>query len=135
MKTALAFAALALVGCINTPCLTPPPTSSQQQRDIIIGLSAKFDAIPVSPTLQSDFKQVVNTAYQQLNDANTAYFIGLQAALCFSEKGKWGQEIATQILKELKADWQARSGNTTIDAHPQADKIKAMSDKIAAPPK
>ena len=135
MKSSFALGLLALVGCINTPCLTPPPTSSQQQRDIIVGLSAKFDAIPITPSLQTDFKQVVNTAYQQLNDVNTAYFIGLQAALCFSEKGKWGQEIAGQILKELRADWQARSGNSTIDAHPQADQIKAMSEKITAPPK
>ena len=135
MKSSFALGLLALVGCINTPCLTPPPTSSQQQRDIIVGLSAKFDAIPISPTLQTDFKQVVNTAYAQLNDVNTAYFIGFQAALCFADKGKWGKDVAGEILRDLKADWMARSGNKSIDAHPQADQIKAMSSTIPAPNK
>lgn len=127
--------AVGMGGCISTPCLTPPPTSTQQQRDIIVGLSAKFDAIPISPTLQTDFKQVVNTAYAQLNDVNTAYYIGLQAALCFSDKGKWGKEVAGEILRDLKADWMARSGNKSIDAHPQADQIKAMMSTVTVPPK
>jgi hypothetical protein len=124
-----------LGGCLTTPCLTPPPTSTQQQRDIIVGLSAKFDAIPVSPTLKTDFKQVVNTAYAQLNDVNTAYFIGLQAALCFADHGKWGKDVAAEILRDLRADWMARSGNKSIDAHPQADQIKAMTATVTVPQK
>jgi len=126
---------MAMAGCIATPCLQPPPTSTQQQRDIIVGLSAKFDAIPVTPSIQTDFKQVMNTAYQQLNDVNTAYYIGLQAALCFADKGKWGREVAASILKELQADWKARSGATTVDTHPQAAQIKELESKVAAPPK
>ena len=135
MKASFALALVALVGCINTPCLTPPPTSTQQQRDIIVGLSAKFDAIPITPSLQTDFKQVVNMAYAQLNDVNTAYYIGLQAALCFADKGKWGRDVAGQILRDLEADWKARSGNTSPAAHPQAAQIQAIKDAVAVPPK
>jgi len=127
--------AVFLAGCFNTPCLQPPPTSTQQQRDIIVGLSAKFDAIPISPTIQTDFKNVMNATYAQLNDVNAAYFIGLQAALCFSEKGKWGQNVAAQILRDLELDWKTRSGSSSVDAHPQSAQIKDMTDKIKAPSK
>jgi hypothetical protein len=123
MKAAIALVLLG--GCLAQPCIQPPPTSSQQQRDVIVGLAAKFSAIPVSPTLSTDFKDVVNTVYAQLNDVNTAYYIGLQAALCYSREGKWGQDVASKILKDLEDDWKARSGQKSLDAHPQAAEIKA----------
>jgi hypothetical protein len=124
------MALVLLAGCATQPCIQPPPTSTQETRDIIIGLSAKFSAIPVSPTLQTDFKQTVNTVYQQLNDVNTAYYVAFQAAYCFAKEGKFGQEIARQILKDLEDDWKKRSGNTTVDQHPQALEIKAGTQAI-----
>jgi hypothetical protein len=135
VRPSLALVLATLAGCINTPCLTPPPTSTQQQRDIIVGLAAKFDAIPITPSLQTDFKQVVNTAYAQLNDVDTAYYIGLQAALCFADKGKWGRDVASQILRDLEADWRARRGAATTADHPQAAQIQAIKDAVASPPK
>jgi hypothetical protein len=96
----------------------------------VIGLSAKFAAIPISPTLQTDFKQTVNTAYQQLNDVNTAYYVAFQAAFCFAREGKFGQAVAAQILRDLEADWKTRSGKTTVDQHPQALEIKAGTEAI-----
>ena len=121
---------LLLAGCSSQPCIQPPPTSTQETRDIVIGLSAKFAAIPVSPTLQADFKRTVNTVYQQLNDVNTAYYVAFQAAFCFAKEGKFGQEIARQILLDLEADWKARSGKTTVDQHPQALEIKTGTEAI-----
>lgn len=124
-----------VAGCYTPPCITPPPTSTQQQQDIIVKLTAMFAAIPVTPSLQTDFKNVVNTAYAQLNDVNTAYFIGFQAAICFAKEGKWGKAVAIQILKDLEADWKARSGKTSVDAHPQAAQMKTLSSTIPDPPK
>lgn len=114
-----------ILGCSSTPCILPPPTSTQAQKDIIVALAAKFSAIPISPTLSTDFKNIVDTAYAQLNDVNTAYYIGLQAALCYSREGKWGQDVAQRILLDLEADWKQRSGHASLDAHPQAAQIKA----------
>lgn len=119
-----------LAGCMSQPCIQPPPASSQETRDIVIGLSAKFAAIPISPTLETEFKQTVNTVYQQLNDVNTAYYVAFQAALCFSREGKVGQAVALQILRDLEADWKARSGKTTVDQHPQALEIKTGTESI-----
>lgn len=101
---------LILAGCFpSRPCIEPPPSSSQETRDIVLGLSAKFSAIPISPTVEAEFRQAVNVAYQQLNDVNAGYFIALQAAYCFQREGKFGEEIARRILLDLEADWKARN--------------------------
>jgi hypothetical protein len=135
MKILLVLSLCTFGGCSNVPCIQPPPTSTQQQQDIIVKLKAAFLSIPVTPSIETDFKNVVNTAYAQLNDVNTAYFIGFQAAICFAKEGKWGQAVAVQILKDLEADWKARSGKTSLDAHPQATQMKTLSSTIADPPK
>lgn len=107
MRASLAL--VLLTGCLPArPCIEPPPSSSQETRDLVLGLSAKFSAIPVSPSVEADFKQAVNVTYAQLNDVNASYLIALQAAYCFQREGKFGEEVARRILLDLEADWKAR---------------------------
>jgi hypothetical protein len=105
---ALAFLGLFLAGCVESPCFVPPPTSSSTQRDIMVKLAAQISAIPVTPSIETDFKNQVNVSYAMLNDADATYFLAAQLALCFAEKGKWGRDVAGRILIDLEADWKAR---------------------------
>ena len=108
---ALAFLGLFLAGCVSQPCFTPPPVSTQQQRDILIKAAATIQGLPVGPSLESDFKNMVATTYVSLNDDNATYFMAAQLALCFAKEGKWGQQVADRILLDLEADWKARKTN------------------------
>lgn len=122
---------LVLGGCISTPCFTPPPTSTQEQREILLKASAAITALPVTPSLETDFKNAVNTTYVSLNDDNTAYFMAAQLALCFAKEGKWGQAVAARILLDLEAQWKARTGASSVNQHPQADQMKAIQKALA----
>lgn len=122
--------ALAGGGCIDTPCFTPPPTSTQAQREIMVKAAAAITALPVTPSLETDFKAQVNQTYAALSNDDATYFMAAQLALCFAEKGKWGRDVASRILLDLEVQWKARTGAASVDQHPQADQIKAV--KVAA---
>lgn len=130
----ICFALLLLAGsCMSQPCFTPPPTSSSQQREIMVKLAAQITAIPVSPSIESDFKAQVNTAYATLSDDNATYFMAAQLALCFAEKGKWGKDVAARILLDLEAQWKAKTGATSVAAHPQAAAITQIHQAVGPP--
>lgn len=122
----LVLALVAVGGCFTQPCFTPPPTSSQIQREILLKAAATITAIPITPSLETDFKDAVNTTYVALNDDNSTYFMAAQLALCFAKEGKWGQQVAARILLDLEAQWKLKTGAKTVDVHPQADQINGI---------
>lgn len=132
MKIFVAVAFL-LAGCASQPCFTPPPTSSSQQKEIMVKLAAQFSAIPVSPSIETDFKNQVNVTYAALSDDNQAYWMAANLALCFSEKGKWGQAVAARILLDLEAQWMAKKGTTSAADHPQAAAITQIHQAVGLP--
>lgn len=121
---------LVLAGCVSTPCFTPPPTSTQEQREILLKASASISALPITPSLETDFKNAINTTYVSLNDDNTTYFMAAQLALCFAKEGKWGQGVAAHILIDLEAQWKAKTGASSVDQHPQADQVRAIQKAV-----
>jgi hypothetical protein len=127
-----ALVLLVLGGCVSTPCFTPPPTSTQEQHEILLKAAAAITAIPVTPSLETDFKNAINTTYVSLNDDNTTYFMAANLALCFAKEGKWGQGVAARILIDLEAQWKAKTGASSVDQHPQADQVRAIQKAVSS---
>jgi hypothetical protein len=123
---------LALAGCVSTPCFTPPPTSTQEQHEILLKAAAAIAVLPVTPSLEVDFKNAINTTYVSLNDDNQTYFMAASLALCFAKEGKWGQEVAARILIDLETQWKARTGASSVDQHPQADQVRAIQKAVSS---
>jgi hypothetical protein len=74
-------------------CIQIPPTTQSIDKSKALKISAKLDALPVDASLDTSFKNVVNTEWGQLSDKVLEQLIYLRAIECFSSKGAPQQEI------------------------------------------
>lgn len=119
-----------LSGCFSQPCITPPPMSTMQQRDIALKLAAQFPSVPVGGDVETHFMATSSAAFEQLSDDNAAYFMSLQAIQCYLREGRAGQLIAIRLSRDLQKKWQDRTGAQSVEAHPQAPEVKAIIQSV-----
>jgi len=131
VRAAFAGVLLFLIGCLPArSCIEPPQLSTEDQRTIAVNLIAKFSAIPVSPGVDAQFGAIAKETFATLSDTNAAYLITLRAAECFSKDGKWGQAVAARMLLDLETEWKLRTGQQSLESHPQAPEVKAILQNV-----
>jgi hypothetical protein len=103
---------LVLGSCCSTaePCITPPPMQSDRDNEIGLGISVQLAQVPVGGSLSANFKNILNTKYDLLDENDKALYLFLKAIDCYLKDGKVGEAIATDMAAAVRAKYLVKAG-------------------------